>query len=129
MAPKTRQDGHKTAPRLLLAALGLLLAALRWLMVALEPLLAALGPLLAPLGSLLVALGPLLGRSKQAVLNSPGATLSSGRASYLSIGPKMGLVLLDPLPRRPNHDLTLLVSPVSNALRCRFRYLFDQIEN
>ena len=97
MAPKTRQDGHKTAPRLLLAALGpllaalgLLLAALRWLMVALEPLLAALGPLLAPLGSLLVALGPLLGRSKQAVLNTPGATLSSGRASYLSIGPKMG---------------------------------------
>ena len=92
MAPKMRQDGHKTAPRLLLAALGpllaalgLLLAALRWLMVTLEPLLAALGSLLVPLGPLLVPLGPLLGRTRPAAPNLTRPALKRFKSSHGSI--------------------------------------------
>ena len=101
MAPKTRQDGHKTAPRLLLAALGpllaalgLLLAALRWLMVTLEPLLAALGSLLVPLGPLLVPLGPLLGRTRPAAPNLTRPVLKafkSGRGSFAIYFSKQGI--------------------------------------
>jgi len=53
------------------------------------------------------------------------STSSSGRASSLSIAPVMGLVLLDSLPRRPNHNLTALSFKVSKPPRFLFRYLFD----
>ena len=108
--PKTSQDGSKMAlgPLLLahgslLAALQLLLAALGSLLVRLEALLDALGPLLAPLGSLQVVLGPLWVRSRSALLRSTRIHPPPARASLLSIAPVMGLVLLDPLPRRPNY--------------------------
>ena len=104
----------------LLAALGTLLAALGSHLVSLEPLLAALGPLLDRSWSL-------LGRSgcdPGGVLKSPWIDPNFVKAPLLSICPNMGLVLLDSLPRRPNHALTDVSFQVSKPLRFLFRHLF-----
>ena len=47
-------------------------------------------------------------------------SLSIRLSIYLSI-----YLSIDPLPRRPNHDLTDLSFPASNPLRFRFRHLFQ----
>ena len=130
--PRRLQDGLWTAlgPLLvalgsLLAALGLLLAAFGSLLARLEPLLAALGPLFAALGSLLVALGPLWDRPGSVGSPSLETVQVRSRKVLLCISPNKGLVLLDSLPRRPNHSLTSVRFQVSKPLRYLFRHLFQ----